>query len=523
MMDLPSGTFPFPFFGAGEATYFEWAEVHVRFARPPTEAEREAIAARVPPPLRDSIDWDGAQLMVASDQMAHMHIAETYLDTGEEGEQETADDQEDEDDDEDFDDEGRFFFAESSQVHAFNQDTQDWLIFTHAACPVLCAFRHEDGESGGTELSPWHAWSVQQLPRLLPELAPLASPSSDSHTAFMTRGVLEMGREAGVELPETVLDWLEPGRREVAALRKGDGAELVRLLGRAELSAQDLEALARASDGTKPEQAAPLLAASRTLLGRDDLPAALLEELTVAAALSRTEDPAEAGEVLEAARRRVAQDRQLTDRLGYRAYRLARDVRFLESLALFDVVVDGNGEDLSSYCNALWAVMADNNHLPVQPERARHYLETCLAHGPRNPAIFYNAACVWWELGDREQVLHNLKQAREHGYPKPQLMRDEPLFAPLASDPRFREIFADLDEEEAPAPKKKAAPKEKAPPRKKTKPAAKKKPSPKPAKKAKAAPKKKAKPAAKKKPSPKPKKKAKPAKPAAKKKPARRR
>ena len=78
MKDLPLGEFPFPFCGAGDATYFEWAEVHVLFQREPTQTERAAIDERVPAPLRDSIDWEGRELMVASDQLAHMVIAQTY-------------------------------------------------------------------------------------------------------------------------------------------------------------------------------------------------------------------------------------------------------------------------------------------------------------------------------------------------------------------------------------------------------------------------------------------------------------
>jgi hypothetical protein len=36
----------FPFFGAGDAAYFEWAEMHVLFNREPSAAERAAYAIR---------------------------------------------------------------------------------------------------------------------------------------------------------------------------------------------------------------------------------------------------------------------------------------------------------------------------------------------------------------------------------------------------------------------------------------------------------------------------------------------
>jgi hypothetical protein len=78
--------YPFPFFGAGEATYFEWAEVNVRFVREPSADERAAIDRRVPPPLRPAEDeedevWRGPLLNAGSDQHTHMWIIEHYRPT----------------------------------------------------------------------------------------------------------------------------------------------------------------------------------------------------------------------------------------------------------------------------------------------------------------------------------------------------------------------------------------------------------------------------------------------------------
>ncbi|MEW1547961.1 tetratricopeptide repeat protein [Streptomyces tsukubensis] len=127
---------------------------------------------------------------------------------------------------------------------------------------------------------------------------------------------------------------------------------------------------------------------------------------------------------------------------------------FAQALTIYDAVVaaPADGAAPMIYQDALWAVQADNNDLPVQPERARRYLRAALPHGPENPAIFYNAACVWIELDEREKTFECLRLAREHGYSRPYQMRDDRSFRAIAADPRFQQIFHDLDEDGADEP-----------------------------------------------------------------------
>jgi hypothetical protein len=200
MSETVTQTYPFPFFGAGDATYFEWAEVHVLFAREPTDAERAEIDARVPPPLRDEdedgesggISWNGAYLHVGSGQFAHVEIAATYP--------------ADESDEEDL--EGHIPFAADSRVTRFNQDIEAWLRHAHERCPIVVAYRPEDGESGGTELSDWHEWSLGGLDTVLAMFPPeavararaLLSEGNESNVddpfLYLLCGILEMAAEA---------------------------------------------------------------------------------------------------------------------------------------------------------------------------------------------------------------------------------------------------------------------------------------------------------------------------------------
>ncbi len=97
---------------------------------------------------------------------------------------------------------------------------------------------------------------------------------------------------------------------------------------------------------------------------------------------------------------------------------------------------------ISAYNNALWTVMRDNNKLPLDREREKKYLLACLPYGPKNPAIYYNAACIYFELGKLEKVFGSIRLAIEHGYDKVEQMKTEPLFAPIRKDPRFKQAFA---------------------------------------------------------------------------------
>lgn len=147
--------------------------------------------------------------------------------------------------------------------------------------------------------------------------------------------------------------------------------------------------------------------------------------------------------VLAAVEPRARRSKRLGDQLAYLAFLLSQDGRFEASIALFDRLVDVPGLDRTAYNNALWAVMEDNSKLAVQPGRHRRFLAACLPHGPDNPSIFYNAACLYYELGELEAVFEQIQLALEHGYPSPEQIRDEPLFAPIASDPRFAAAFGD--------------------------------------------------------------------------------
>jgi hypothetical protein len=493
---------PFPFLGAGHAPSSPLVTLLVRFAQPTGKDDRRSILARAP--AADT--RGGMRRRTASWDRAGLHLELVWQRPSTRGE----------------------------DAAALSAQIETWLRRVHERAPIAFALLAEaDGRS------PWHAWSVTQLPGLLELFAPIARGQRrpTKLEASLLRRLIAAAVGAGCALPEALEAWSAPGQRELEALRRGDGealrallaarlpppcsAALQRLLAELRERPDDRELVQVCADqllldgdergellvlsdrGAGPAAAKARLAeleerhgtrdavlqalrdpvsaalaatlevlgsfrpkstaSVKALLGAAELllpcrlPTGLAEALVLASAqaradaklLERVRRPeaerlrALADRVLTAARGWVAADpRRLGSRLGYRAYELARAGRFAEALLLFDALVDAEGLDLTIYNNATWAAQHDNNGLPLVASRHRRFLEACTPHGPRNPGIFFNAACLAFELDEHDLVLDYLRLALEHGYDKPHALRDEPLFAPLRKDPRFVALFA---------------------------------------------------------------------------------
>jgi hypothetical protein len=212
--------YPFPFVGAGEASYFEWAEVHVWFARVPSTAERTRIADRVPLPIADSIEFTGFHLAVASSQSVGRLIEARYGRLAKLPKSLTTT--------------SRFKQAGSARVKRFNAHIEDWLHEAHSIVPIVVAYRRPDLEAGGTVLSAWHEAS---LARALEIKKQLGTPKAKG-PAYMVKGIhaeLEAAKPKGptaFDQADTLLRAfmnIQHQKEALAAARKAgaalDGAE----------------------------------------------------------------------------------------------------------------------------------------------------------------------------------------------------------------------------------------------------------------------------------------------------------
>jgi uncharacterized protein (TIGR02996 family) len=144
---------------------------------------------------------------------------------------------------------------------------------------------------------------------------------------------------------------------------------------------------------------------------------------------------------LDSAIARCAESRALRNELGACAFGFLQNKRHRDALRIYDAILEFSDLELEHYANALWVVQRDNTGLPVDAARARHYLERCLPHGPRNPTLYINAAGVYTELGELDTAIVQLVAAAEHGVDiRPFL--DEPLFAPLREREQWRAVRA---------------------------------------------------------------------------------
>lgn len=196
-MDHPG----FPFIGAGDASYFEWAEVFVCFERVPTTAEAARIEQRVPVPLRDSIRWTGPVVAVASQQGVGRWIAAAYAEAPASPAELTT--------------QSRFQVAPAAAYATFNDDIEAWLVAAHAVAPILVAYRREDHEAGGTRLSDWHRASVPALPGVIARLVPEAAQLGELLVRAARKAELPIDEATAARFTALV----EAARRAEAAAR----------------------------------------------------------------------------------------------------------------------------------------------------------------------------------------------------------------------------------------------------------------------------------------------------------------
>lgn len=109
--------------------------------------------------------------------------------------------------------------------------------------------------------------------------------------------------------------------------------------------------------------------------------------------------------------------------LSAKALSLGQKGQYEESLELFRLLVDIDRKDyfdvqpqvweacLQGFCNVLYFLQKDNTGRPIDAEKNQYFLEKCLPYGDENPAIYFNAACVYNEMKDFPMVAKCLEQA----------------------------------------------------------------------------------------------------------------
>ena len=197
---LTKPPFPFPFIGAGPATYYESCAIYIRFVRVPKPRELRAIKRAAPDALH-AIRLDGKDLLAAGD-------------------------------------------LEPRGSHArLNEAIERWLIAAHACCPIAVAVRPEDLESGGTKLSAWHAASVKTIGTVLAGFADvMRGKGSELAGELFAHLLATVGAKS---LPARFRPWADPVRMATTA---SDEKSLATLRARARIDHTLATACMRAAE-----------------------------------------------------------------------------------------------------------------------------------------------------------------------------------------------------------------------------------------------------------------------------------
>jgi hypothetical protein len=181
-------TWPFPFFGQGDAGYYEWFEMWVWFVDNVPKPKRAAALRKAPRLCKLDAQWPKAHLLWPStgDQWIQQHLVAEYGTAAAKKKMKAATKRQDAeysgeggDDDDDDDDWMDDLIADGGETEKFNKDIETWLLALHAKQPILFAARRQDGEAGGTRLGKWHAASLAMFAgRVQPVLAKLATKAA---------------------------------------------------------------------------------------------------------------------------------------------------------------------------------------------------------------------------------------------------------------------------------------------------------------------------------------------------------
>ncbi|MGX1928006.1 SMI1/KNR4 family protein [Flagellimonas sp. 2504JD4-2] len=130
--------------------------------------------------------------------------------------------------------------------------------------------------------------------------------------------------------------------------------------------------------------------------------------------------------------------------LAAKALRLGQQKSFKESFKFFELIVETEPKlqynirpqvrklYLTAFCNVLYFLLKDNTGLPIDATLNKYFLDKCIPYAEENPAIYFNAACVYAEMKEYTMVRKCIKAAKEHNEIYPlmiEAIKKETLFA----------------------------------------------------------------------------------------------
>lgn len=435
---------PFPFIGAGKANYYEWCNLLVRFVNAPTKDKKKEIIKLAPKPIKPvQSDFSGKILNAGSGQFVNMYIEEVYGSNKKKVIKKEVEFNEDEENFNEDDFDLPIEFDVSPKAHAaFEAHIESWLHDINAICPIEIVYRHEDMEAGGTKLSSWHKKSALAIPDLLNKWSTNEDTFKQKKKEgelfqFLLAGVLEYGKIKEKDIPERILSAFFPEKVIRELFKKGDLDKITSFITEhkknssvIDVCVEQIQKLLKTKNYDKIYKFSELWL---TVLATTDLFSEIIgvnyEVIggVCHAAIIKNDNQLKIKIIKKLSHRSIVSNGTYTDscdfanNLGAYAYKLHGLDHWPHIIELYKMALDIKtnqtcSENLQLYCNALWVLQNDNTGLPVNRMLNEYFLTKCLPHGAANPAIFFNAACLWVEMNDFDKALENVKLAHKYEY-----------------------------------------------------------------------------------------------------------
>ena len=433
-----------PFFGAGHAHYFEWAEVHVRFAREPSPEERRALLALLPPVFAPEQDdagdalITGRMLTVGAGQFVNMLIERAYGD-GAPPPEEYAE-----------------FYVSAEAAQKFEDAIEAWLRASHQVCPIEFAVRAEDSEAGGTALSAWHEASVARGAQVVDAFVndPSWIAVQGKERERLVHALSVVFDYCGIEptsLPEELVRTLFPLVRVERAFARGalgEGLAVLRQLVDDPQIAWHRIVRSAFHAALEASRFADALTLLRFGVEQKDIELvatllrAWLKAVPVESELQSELVRALSGHTERSGHYKDCDSMIYLNEIAAVAHAWMTQAKWEQAIALFRLALQIECSEpavtrLEPFCNALFPLQYDNSQLPIDAERNAWFLERCLPYAPNNPAIYFNALCLYVEMEDFAEAAALAKLAEQHGYTGLENMKKE-----IASSPMFAKFRA---------------------------------------------------------------------------------
>ena len=417
--------FPFPFFGAGYGRYYEWAEVCIRFINKPNYEQLKQIIELAPAPIKPSeSDLSGRFLMAGSDQFVNMWIEETYGKGEKDGEAEKEDYN---DYDDDYGEDACFDVSEEA-ADAFEAHIEQWLQETHAICPIEFAYRMEEAEAGGTELSGWHRKSLEYINGFVDKWTNDEATSKQTEKELdlfkhILLGIFNYGNIVYELVPEKFIDTFLPKQKLSQLLSLPNLSKAVDYIKEhvedgdmQDLFKSELKKLIEERNYQKINQ---LTDAIIDFIQKDYFfIISSVGELCYSAMMEKNYNLR--NKLIKKLSNHLTSCEYINN-IDYFAFGLHNKDNFQMMIDLCEMALEIQtpepcSQNFEIYLNALWVLQKDNTGLPVNKTLNEKFLAKCLPYGPKNPAIFFNAACLRVEMLDYDMALECIQEAKKYNY-----------------------------------------------------------------------------------------------------------